>query len=411
MHPLTKYFQDSQKNRQTGCIGLEVEHFILHKETGIPMPYDEISQLMEYLAEFFEQKFYEEENLIALESKEALITLEPGCQLEISITCLQDLRKIQAIYQDVLSHILSYLNKTDYELIYSGGLPTVGADKVQRIDKKRYEYMERYFLKKGSRGLEMMKATAAVHVSVDYFDESDFVKKYRMANILHPIFAFLCSNTAYYAGKQNDDLLLRDDIWQNTDKARCGILPSLFDKDLGYHSYTEWLLQVPLILMFDGQHFLSTGDKTLQEVGEEYGWTKEYIRHYLSMSFLDVRLKQFIEIRSADSMPLDFILAYCALIKGLFYTLENIEKYSKLTDSIDMIKLSKRNIKKFDWDSIVYGQNIDKLCMNMLEDAKKGLNADEIRYLEKFRKLIMDKTHIYKEIKYELHKKDDGLYK
>ena len=60
--------------------------------------------------------------------------------------------------------------------------------------------------KEWTRGLEMMKATAAVHVSIDYADEKDFVKKYRMANILHPIFAFLCSNTKNYAGKENHDI-------------------------------------------------------------------------------------------------------------------------------------------------------------------------------------------------------------
>ena len=73
------------------------------------------------------------------------------------------------------------------------------------------------FFKEWNTWFRMMKATAAVHVSIDYADEKDFVKKYRMANILHPIFAFLCSNTKNYAGKENHDILLRDDIWQHTD--------------------------------------------------------------------------------------------------------------------------------------------------------------------------------------------------
>ena len=94
MHPLTKYFYDSKKDHQTGCIGLEVEHFIIHKDTGLPMPYHEISKLMNYLIPYFSKKIYEEKNLIALESEQALITLEPGCQLEISITCLHDLDMI-----------------------------------------------------------------------------------------------------------------------------------------------------------------------------------------------------------------------------------------------------------------------------------------------------------------------------
>ena len=38
--------------------------------------------------------------------------------------------------------------------MYNGGLPTVAANQTQRIDKKRYEFMEQYFLKSGTRGLE-----------------------------------------------------------------------------------------------------------------------------------------------------------------------------------------------------------------------------------------------------------------
>lgn len=411
MHPLTKYFYDSKKDHQTGCIGLEVEHFIIHKDTGLPMPYHEISKLMNYLVPYFSKKIYEEKNLIALESEQALITLEPGCQLEISITCLHDLDMIQNIYQKYMDLIQDYLKKSDYRIVYSGGLPTVAANQVQRIDKKRYEFMEQYFLKSGTRGLEMMKATAAVHVSIDYADEKDFVKKYRMANILHPIFAFLCSNTKNYAGKENHDILLRDDIWQHTDPSRCGIIPSLFEENFGFQSYTDWILRVPLILMYDGNEFVSVKDQTLEEVAQKEGWSRSYISHYLSMSFLDIRLKQFIEIRSADAMPIEYTIAYCALIKGLFYDLETVEKYLRLTNSINDIKQTKANIRKNGWDSEVYQNNIQDLCFELIQDAKKGLNPQEEQNLEPLIKLIENRSHIYKETNYELRIENEELHR
>lgn len=410
MHLLTKYFYDSKKACQTGCIGLEVEHFILHKDTGLPMPYCEISKLMDYLTPYFSKKIYEEQNLIALESKQALITLEPGCQLEISLACLNDLDMIQDIYQKNMDLIQDYLKKSDYRLVYSGGLPTVDSNQVKRIDKKRYEFMERYFLQSGTRGLEMMKATAAVHVSIDYADEKDFVQKYRMANILHPIFAFLCANTEYYAGKINHDILLRDDIWQHTDKARCGIIPSLFDKDFGFQSYTDWILKAPLILMYDGNRFVSVENQTLEEVAQKEGWSKTYISHYLSMSFLDIRLKQFIEIRSGDAMPIEYTIAYCALIKGLFYNLKTVEKYAALVNSIDDIKQVKKEIRNHGWNSLVYRKNIQDLCYELIDDAKAGLDLQEVQYLEPLKKLIENKSHVYKEINYELHIKIEELY-
>ena len=36
------------------------------------------------------------------------------------------------------------------------------------------------------------------------------------------------------------------------------------------------------------------------------------------MFFPDVRLKKYIEIRPADSMPIKYVLAYATLIKGIF---------------------------------------------------------------------------------------------
>lgn len=45
-------------------------------------------------------------------------------------------------------------------------------------------------------------------------------------------------------------------------------------------------------------------------------------------------------------MPIEYTIAYCALIKGLFYDLETVEKYLRLTNSINDIKQTKANIRK-----------------------------------------------------------------
>jgi len=44
------------------------------------------------------------------------------------------------------------------------------------------------------------------------------------------------------------------------------------------------------------------------------------VEHLMSMFWPDVRLKHFVEIRPADSMPTELALGYTALIKGLFYS-------------------------------------------------------------------------------------------
>ena len=42
------------------------------------------------------------------------------------------------------------------------------------------------------------------------------------------------------------------------------------------------------------------------------------------MFWPDVRLKRFVEIRPADSLPQEYLTGYAALIKGLFYSEESM---------------------------------------------------------------------------------------
>ena len=53
--------------------------------------------------------------------------------------------------------------------------------------------------------------------------------------------------------------------------------------------------------------------------------TDDEVFHAMSMVFPDVRLKSYVEIRPADSMPIPYVLAYAALIKGLFYGKSSLE--------------------------------------------------------------------------------------
>lgn len=397
MMPFTEYFKQGCKPNQTGSIGLEVEHFLISRNDGRPMSYDGengIGQLLEFLRKDFPHTYYEQDLLIALESEDVLITLEPGCQLEISLRCMNNLQEMMEIYLKTVSSILAYIHPRGYDLIYSGVLPTIGQEDVVLIDKERYRLMAQYFQNVSTRGLEMMKATAAVHVSVDYTDENDFIRKYRMANILHPLLAFLSSHTPVYAGKKNEDVLLRDSIWSHTDPARCGILPSLFEENFGFDAYARFLEQVPLIVMNDHGNFIDVKDQTCAQVAGIYGYGKTEIAHYLSMLFLDVRLKQFIEIRSADSMPPIYTQAYCALVKGLFYQQENIETYSSLTHSIETILQAKEALRKDRYDAIVYGKPVQNLLKEMIFDAKKGLTEKEKSYLLPLEELVNTKSLI-----------------
>lgn len=400
MMPLTEYFKKGAK-KDSHALGVEIEHFVLDRQTGQPMPYEEISKLLMGLRPFYDEAYFEEGHVIALESHTTLLTLEPGCQLELSFRYTDDLKQIKVWYEEAMKPILAYLDERDYEIVYSGGLPTVNVDDVERIMKKRYELMEKWFRKSGERGHEMMKGTAAVHVSIDYENETDFVKKYAMANYLHLLFSFLTSNTPYYEGKKNADIFLRDSIWEHTDPRRTGYMPSALSEDMNFEAYANWVENVPLIVIRDGDVITSAGEQTCKEVAQQYGWSEEMIAHYLSMVFPFVRLKRFIEIRSADCMPLEWMIAYCALIKGLFYDKDNVEYYAGRAKhcTIDELHAYKALIEEKQWDAPVYGSSLQNALLEMIDRAKRGLSKQEQEYLVKFDRLVNDRHHIFEESK------------
>ena len=391
MRALSEYIKQGEKN-VSGQVGVEVEHFLLDRSTGRPLEYGRLEPFLKTLVRDHPDTVYEEGHLIQLENDHALITLEPGCQLELSLKYTDDISKIDQWYAEEMRPIEAI---EGCDIVYSGGLPTVDEGRVKRILKKRYAFMERWFSLMGERGREMMKATASVHISIDYKNEKDFVRKMRVAAILHPLLAFLMANTPKYAGKENEDILLRDSIWHHTDKARCGTIPTLFDEDFGYDGYARWLEKVPVILMKLDDTYIYEGPMTIAQAGEKYGRTDAHMAHFFSMAFPDVRAKQIIEIRSADSVEREYMTAYAALIKGLFYDDGVLDEVIGWAHSIDELDAVSQNLRKLGWDADAYGQSAQNRLKRLLERAGISLPETEKHYLAPLEACVQKRKHIY----------------
>lgn len=394
MTPIAEYIQ-SGETPQTGRVGVEVEHFLLDHVSGHPLTASQVEDMLEVLRPDYDQAFYEDGRLIALQDAHTLITLEPGSQFEVSFLYTRDMDQLRAWYDQAMAPVMKLVETQGADVVWSGGLPTVPADEVRRIDKHRYEYMEAWFACTGNRGREMMKATASVHVSIDYADEADFVRKVRAANILHPLLAFLMSNTPDYAGQDNPDILLRDSIWSDTDPARTGIPDGLFDEGFGYQGYADWLEQIPVILMADGGTYVPEPDLTVGQTGEKYGWNKAHIQHLLSMAFPDVRVKNFIEIRSADSVKPPYITAYATLIRALFYSRETVDWVLSLAQSADEIQAAKAALRKDDWNAGIYGQPVTAVLDELDSRARQTMTSADARHYAPLHEKIMARKHMF----------------
>ncbi len=377
-------------------LGVEIEHFVVEKESGMALPFaGGVDEIVEELAGCYPHTPEKEgDTLLGFDTADFNITLEPAAQLEISIAPRESIAEIAEIYRGFRERLLPILEKRGAALVALGYQPKARVDELTLIPKERYRLMDAHFAHTGDHhgGREMMRGTASTQISIDYASEKDFREKLQAVSFLLPVIAMFADNTPFFEGKPFSGHLKRTDIWRRTDPARCGLLPGVFRADYGFADYADYLCRMPLILYHKGDVTFSTGLQTAEEVYKDrpIDIDKEDIRHVLSMAFPDVRLKNYLEIRVADSLPLTEVLAYCAFLKGLLYSDEGL-RYC--LDFIQVHQASEETVHRAEdalmekgWAAEIYGMPAAALAEKLLELAKSALSAEEGALLDCWRK-------------------------
>jgi glutamate--cysteine ligase len=180
-----------------------------------------------------------------------------------------------------------------------------------------------YMTRVGTLGRRMMKQTATVQANFDFSDERDAMQKMRVAMGLVPLVSGMFANSSISEGRLNGYMTLRGHIWTDTDAARSGMLPFVFNRDAGVEDYVEYALDVPMYFIIrNGEYIDLTGLAFRKFLAEGYRGARATVDDWalhLTTLFPEVRLKRYIEVRSADSQPPEMMLALPALMKGVLY--------------------------------------------------------------------------------------------
>jgi len=390
--PLVNIFGDGIKIGKKGLLGVEIEHFVVDKKTNKTASYfgdGGIEDILKELAPLYSEKIYSQNHLIALKRNNLLVSLEPAGQLEVSIGEFWELNKIADIYNEFLAELQLVLDSFNLKLVTEGYHPLSKASDMRLLPKERYRLMDEYFKTVGDKGLYMMRGTGATHVAIDYFSENDFVKKFRLANILSPLLIHLTDNCKSFEGKSNKTKMLRHKIWSGVDKARCGIIPNIYS----FLDYAKYIYDTPPIFLLDGEYIKDTGNAPLSKVLAHDTLSHANAEHVLSMVFPYVRLKHFLEIRTADSMPFNYVMSYLALIKGLFYSdkaIGSLLKYFEEIDDADITQAFDALVKN-GYRATVYKMNASDLYDKLFALAGELLNEEEKDLLAPLRKLVENK--------------------
>ena len=244
------------KPRDKWRVGTEYEKPVVERATGRAVPFSGprgIETVLRMLAERFGWSPKEEAGrVIALERGSATITLEPGGQLELSG---EQCANVHCARRELTTHVREITSVGDELGIAFLGLgiqPISTVDEIEWVPKSRYNVMGPYMTRVGTLGQRMMKQTATVQVNLDYSDERDAMRKFRVAMAIAPLLNAMFANSPISDGKLNGFMSIRGHIWTDTDNARCGLLPFAFRDDAGFIDYVRWALDVPMYFILRG---------------------------------------------------------------------------------------------------------------------------------------------------------------
>lgn len=383
-----KYFKKNEKSKQDFKLGVEFEYFVVNVNRLNVISYDGDNGLMSTFKELLNkgyQGLYENEFLLGLKKDNSTITLEPGSQLEISIKPHKRINDIELEYLNILSDLLIILEKKQQMLLATGYQVQSKIDEVKIIPKKRYEYMSNYLKNHGKLSINMMKQTASTQVSIDFENELDFQKKYRILYILSPVLYAFFDNSPFFEGEIYPKNCIRSQIWDNCDNQRCNIITDVLTSEFNYESYARFVLNQKAILFQD-----EFTNKSFKDLFNANDYKINDLEHMLSMVFPDIRLRSFIEIRIFDSLPYPFNLSLAALIKGIFYNNNNLDDLSKFVKNLNLESVLQAKSDIIDTGIYAYlnEYRIYEIMKYLLTLASNGLDEEEKEYLMPLSRLI-----------------------
>jgi glutamate--cysteine ligase len=331
-------------------------------------------------------------NIISARMPYGDLTLEPGGQIEFSGYPERTIADVNRSMQRFLSDVREQAEELGIYFIALGFDPLRTLAEQSWIAKRRYSIMRPYLRQRGGHAWDMMTRTAALQVSLDYGDLGDLGRKYVLGNRLGPIVAAMFANSPFADGGTTGLLSTRYAVWLDVDPDRTGPGPTSLDDRFDIQGLAAALLDVPTFyLMRDGELIGCAGQRLS---GIEDARVDDF-RELLSMIFTEARIREYVEMRSADSGSPQMALALVALWKGLTY--DNLA----LTQALDAVprmdpaayRSLQMAVARHALRAHCEGVDVLNLARDIVALAREGLRRiapDEVHHLDTLSQQVAD---------------------
>jgi glutamate--cysteine ligase len=382
------------KPRSEWMCGIEFELFGYDLRT----PYERIrpSQVERVLAGFAPSSndlVYEDSLLVEVNAGQMnRLTVEPGGQIEFSGAPQRSLQDVEREIRRYLVRLHEIAEGDCLAFLAAGFDPLCTIEEQRWFPKARYEVMRPYLARRGARAWDMMTRTCAAQANLDYGSMEDLAKKFQLGNRLAPIVTAIFANSPFENGRVSNYKSTRAAVWLDTDGDRTGISPPALSENFSPDEFVRYALGVPMLFaQREGRYldtptgmkfgdFLARGCPAIQPVFGDWA-------DHLTTIFTEARLKQHIEVRSADCGSLSMALALQALWKGLMYDESALDDALQLAPKLslaEMYELQER-VARDALNARVEGVDLLSIAKEIVRLARCGLERiapAEVGYLD-----------------------------
>ncbi len=374
--------------RKEEALGIELEMFVLDESSGKTLPYHGAKSMSSILQKFAERGW----SLVgtpptitgALDPNNIHISLEPGCALEISTPPVPCFGKALRDLKKTLLEARSIAREIGAQIVLIGAAPFEINETADWLPKSRVKAQRDYFVSQadGTTGLQVMSGICSLQLNYDFLNSEDLIDKYRVLHILAPIAAAISANGACVDGETLPIASRRQLVWLEADKSRTGTPPNLLrDESFNLEKYVKWILDMPLMFMERQGVFSNVPNEPFahwctNEFPDGSNLSLDDWKIHMSSVFPDVRLRQYLELRTMDTPPADILPGIILLISSLLYDKEaraiilaDLPKYSD-----EERRLLYESISRYGLGANYHGIELRNFAEQLVELAQESLN-------------------------------------
>ena len=385
---------------KTDCqIGIEYERLPIFSVTSKAVDYGSEFGICNFLRTFAKTENWDyitdDYNIIGLKQEHDTITLEPGCQVELSLKPEKSIMQIQNKIETLDKFMNPILDKFGINLLGYGVSPFSTHKSIHLIPKKRYKLMAKYLW--GILSDVMMRETAGVQCCIDFESEEDAMEKFKIANKLVPFMTAMFANSPIRGGVETGYKSFRALSWLNTDNDRCGFVGQI-DNVESFEEYVNYVLETPMIFINrKGDALPINGKMNFEEFmnNPEYDAEIEDFELHANLYFPEVRLRNFIEIRNQDCVGNGLQYSILAIYKGILYGKTAMQEIKDLFQEFDYRDFSelRYNVPKSALNAQIkkyYAKDIAKEILYIAEKSLIEQNTGEEKYLEAIKEYTLE---------------------